>query len=303
MEPDWALWRSFEAVVAEGSLSGAARRLGLSQPTIGRHIDALERALGVVLFERRLQGFKPTETALRLAEPVAAARQALAFARNMAEGASESPVGSVRITASEVFSHYILPAMLRRLREEHPRIALEIVPSDSAENLLLREADIAIRMFRPTQLDLISRHIGDLSLTCCAHEDYLARRGRPVDMMALSGHDLIGLDRSDLILRGARALGAELRREDFMLRSDSQTLGWEMLKSGLGIGFAQRVLVEGTPGMVSLLPEIRIAPLGVWLTTHKELFTSRRIRVIYAALATMLAHYIAAAPKGAAQQS
>lgn len=291
LEPDWTLWRSFEAVVSEGSLSGGARRLGLSQPTLGRHVEALEQALGLALFERTLRGLKPTEAGLRLYEPVRAARGALGEARAIAEGQSVELAGTVRITASDIFSHYILPGLLRPVRIAYPDVALEIVPSDSVENLLLREADIAIRMFRPTQLDLVTRHICDLPLVCCAHKSYLDRHGRPEALADLLGHDLIGLDRSDLIIAGARANGLEVSRSDFVLRSDSQTLGWELIKAGLGIGFAQENLVRRTKGMQALLPEIRIPPLEVWLTAHRELFTSRRIRAIYDALSEALSAY------------
>ncbi len=284
LEPDWTLWRSFEAVVSEGSLSGAARRLGLSQPTLGRHVEALEKALGLTLFERTLKGLKPTEAGLRLYEPVMAARSALGGARAIAEGQSVELAGSVRITASDIFSHYVLPDMLVGIRTAYPDVALEIVPSDSVENLLLREADIAIRMFRPTQLDLVTRHIADLPIVCCAHCAYLDRRGRPQTPADLFDHALIGLDRSDLIIAGARANGLNVSRSDFVLRTDSQTLGWELVRAGLGIGFMQEYLVRRTKGMEALLPDLMIPSLEIWLTAHRELFTSRRIRAIYDAL-------------------
>lgn len=294
IEPDWALWRSFAAVVSEGSLSAAARTLGLSQPTLGRHIEALEQTLGVPLFERSLSGLKPNEAALRLFEPVAAARTALAEAMMRAEGAQPDPAGVVRITASTVMANYLLPEILRELRARHPAIALEIVPSDAAENLLLREADIAIRMFRPTQLELVSRRIGEIEVTAAAHERYLARHGTPETVEELAGHTLIGFDRSELILRAAREMGLALRREDFALRTDSQTHMWELVKAGLGIGFAQKGLVETTPGLRALLPDMRIPAMPVWLTAHRELFTSHRIRAIYDGLAEGLAKHMTA---------
>ncbi|HEY4199043.1 MAG TPA: LysR family transcriptional regulator [Devosiaceae bacterium] len=290
--PDWSLWRSFAAVIADGSLSAAARSLGLSQPTLGRHIEALEAALGVPLFERTLQGLKPTESALRLYEPVSSARHALAEAALLAAGAQGELGGSVRITASTVVSSYVLPALLAPLRIEFPTISLEIVPSDSAENILMREADIAIRMFRPTQLELITRKLGAIDIRCCAHQDYLARRGTPQQTSDLYDHDLIGMDRSDLLIQGARHAGFDLSRDNFALRTDSQTLMWELIKAGLGVGFAQEPLIRATPGMTLLLPEIDIQPLEVWLTTHRELFTNRRIRAIYDRLATALLGYI-----------
>jgi DNA-binding transcriptional LysR family regulator len=296
-DPDWSLWRSFGAVVEHGSLSAAARALGLSQPTLGRHVEALEQALGMSLFERTLSGFRPTETALRLYEPVRQAETALAEASLVAEGASSALTGSLRLTSSTVMCHYVLPAILLDLREKFPQVAIELVPSDAAENLLLREADIAVRMFRPTQLELITRHLGDIPLTACAHETYLAGHGRPETPADLAKFDLIGLDRSDLLTSGARALGFPLQRSDFVLRTDSQTNGFELIRAGLGIGFAQAGLVADTPGLVALLPNLRPPPLEVWLTTHRELFTSRRVRAMYDALGEGLTRYLARIPK------
>jgi DNA-binding transcriptional LysR family regulator len=291
-DPDWALWRSFSAVVAEGSLSAAARKIGYSQPTLGRHIETLEQQLGLVLFDRTLQGLKPTPTALRLYEPVQAAEQSLAHAAMVAEGSTAQLEGTVRITASAVTSHYILPAMMRDLRRDFPAIALELVPSDSVENLLLRESDIAVRMFRPTQLELIARKIGEIPVVACAHQSYLGAHGTPQTPQDLLEHDLIGFDRSDVLTSTARAMGFDLERNDFAVRTDSQTAMWEMMRAGLGIGFAQRGLVHETPGMRELLPMIVPPPLEVWLTTHRDLFLSPRIRAIYDRLAAGFSDYL-----------
>jgi len=292
-EPDWSLWRSFAAVVEHGSLSAAARVLGLSQPTLGRHVEALEAALGVTLFERTLAGLKPTDTALKLFEPVVGAQRALSEAALMAEGSSAALAGSVRITASTVMSHYVLPPLLAELRRSFLGIALELVPSDSVENLLLREADIAVRMFRPTQLELIARKLGEIPIVACAHQSYIERRGAPRTVAELLDHDLVGFDRSDLIISTARRLGFELQRADFVLRTDSQTAMWELLKAGLGIGFAQAGMVQDAPGMRVVLPDFAVPPLEVWLTTHRELFTSRRIRAIYDRLGEGLTNHLA----------
>lgn len=292
-EPDWTLWRSFAAVIEKGSLSAAARSLGLTQPTIGRHVEELERQLETTLFIRTLQGLKPTETGLRLYEPVERARQALAEAALRAEGSSDQLSGTVRITSSEVTCHYVLPPLLTGLRQAFPGIAVELVPSDSSENLMLREADIAVRMFRPRQLDLVTRKLGAIPIVATAHETYLARRGRPEVPEELMGHDLIGYDRSDLLIEGARQLGFDLKRDDFMLRTDSQTAIWELAKAGLGITFAQAGIVRETPGMVHLFGDFGPPPLEVWLTTHRELFTSRRIRAIYDRLGEDLSLYLA----------
>jgi DNA-binding transcriptional LysR family regulator len=290
--PDWTLWRSFAAVVADGSLSAAARRLGLSQPTLGRHVEALETDLGVALFDRTLQGLKPTEAALRLYEPVREAEKALAEAAMVAEGSATELAGTVRITSSTVTSNYILPPILRDIRTEFPSIAVELVPSESVENLLLREADIAVRMFRPTQLELIARKLGEIPIVACAHESYLLARGTPQGVNDLVSHDLIGFDRSEVILTVAKAMGFDLKRSNFTVRTDSQTAMWELMRAGLGIGFAQLGMVREAPGMRRLLPGFFAPPLEVWLTTHRELYLSRRIRTIYDRLAEGLLSYL-----------
>lgn len=292
-DPDWALWRSFAAVMADGSLSAAGRRIGYSQPTLGRHIEALEQQLGVLLFDRTLQGLRPTATAIRLYEPVKAAEQALSEAALVAEGSAGQIDGTVRITSSTVVSHYLLPPMLRDIRRDFPGIAIELVPTDSVENLLLRESDIAVRMFRPTQLELISRRLGDFPIVACAHQSYLGRRGTPETPEDLLAHDLIGYDRSDALIAEAKRMGFDLERSNFVLRTDSHTASWQLLTAGLGIGFAQRGLVRETPGMRELLPMLTPPPLEVWLTTHRELFLSPRIRAIYDRLAVALTDYIA----------
>jgi DNA-binding transcriptional LysR family regulator len=295
-EPDWSLWRSFAAVVKHGSLSAAARALGLSQPTVGRHVETLEGSLGLSLFDRTLTGLRPTEAALRLYGPVSGAQEMLAEAAILAEGAQEGASGTVRITASAMISSYVLPAILLPIRRQFPRISIELVPSDSAENLLLREADIAIRMFRPTQLELVTRHLGDIPIVPAAHDIYLQNRPAPQTIEDLWSHDLLGFDRSDAILVHAQSLGVTLTRDNFVLRSDDQPALWEMMKAGLGIGFAQANLVNQTAGMRVLPIDLRIPDLPVWLTTHRELFTSYRIRAVYDALAAGLNTYIRSTP-------
>ncbi len=285
------MWRSFGAVIEQGSLSGAARQLGVSQPTIGRHIQTLENELGATLFIRTIKGFEPNASAMRLFEQVKMAKNSLSEAAILAEGSNTKLSGAVRITASTITSHYILPKMLADIREQFPSIEIELVPSDSAENLLMRECDIAVRMFRPTQLELIARKIGVSPMTCCAHTQFLKKNGTPKNIEDLYDFDLVGFDRSELLISVARQLGFDLQRHHFTLRTDSQTAMWEMIKAGLGIGFAQTVLVDAEPEIETILPQLVIPPLQIWLTTHKELFTSARIRVIYDRLGELLGNY------------
>ncbi|AVX03072.1 HTH-type transcriptional regulator CysL [Maritalea myrionectae] len=291
IEPDWFLWRSFLAVMEEGSLSAAARKLGASQPTIGRHIEELETSLNVVLFDRTGRGLNPTQLAHQMVNTVRSAKSSLAEAQLMASGSTQLLDGTVRITASQILSHHILPGILKKARQTYPTIQLEMVPSDSAENLLLREADIAIRMFRPSQLDVVAKKIGMVPLCACAHQSYLDLHGTPTTPDELFGHELLGLDRQEDIIKVARMIGFDLKREDFAIRTDSQTAIWQMAMQGLGISFAQASLIDATPGMARLVPQLKIPPMEMWLAAHKDVHRAKRIRVIYDLLAEALIPY------------
>ena len=217
---DWSLLRAFLAVAETGSLSAAARALGASQPTMGRQIAALETALGATLFHRAARGFTLTETGDALTLPARAMREAAGAVALIGAGQAAQLEGTVRITASVVVSAFHLPPILARLRAEEPLIALELVPSDSTTNLLYREADIAVRMFRPGQLDLVTRYLGDMPLGIYAAKSYLDRRGTPRQAADLTQHDVLGYDRSTLIEDGFRQMGFAVDRGFFKLRVD-----------------------------------------------------------------------------------
>ena len=288
MALDWSLLQSFIAVAGEGSLSAAARALGGSQPTMGRHIGALESELGVRLFERTAGGLELTPTGLELldhARRMAAAANHLSLA---AEGRAEAVAGTIRITASEIVATYILPEILTALRRAEPEIEIELVASDRSENLLQREADIAVRMYRPTQADVFTRKVGDLQLGMFAAESYVARRGAPQSIEDFRGHDIIGYDRGDEIIRGFRAAGLDVGRHFFSFRCDNQVVCWRMVVAGYGIGFNQTSIGEGEPGITRLAVDTALPALPVWLTAHSELKTSHRVRRVFDFLAEQL---------------
>jgi DNA-binding transcriptional LysR family regulator len=275
---DWNLIRSFVAVAETGSLSAAARRIGVSQPTLGRHIAELEAALGVALFRRGRSGYDLTESGMALVERGrAVGEQAAAFAR-LAEGRTEAISGTVRITASEIIAAYVLPEMTARLAVAEPDIEVEIVASNRVENLLRRDADIAIRMTEPAQLDLVARRIADLPLVACAARSYLARKGRPERPEDLLDHELVGFDRGTELIEGFAAMGVGIDRHAFRFRSDNQIVLWEALKAGNGIGFGQAALVAREPLLEAVLPALRLPVLPMWLAMHRDVRTSARIR-------------------------
>lgn len=285
---DWSLIGALLAVAEAGSLSAAARRLGLSQPTLGRQVQAAEAALGVAVFRRHARGLELTETGAALMEPAREMRAAAAKLMLAAAGQETRLSGTVRITASVVISQRVLPALLTRLRREEPGIEIELHPTDQSDNLLYGEADIALRMYRPEQLDVITRHLGDIPLGLFAAQSYLDRRGWPATEAELFRHDWVGLDRDDLMIRGLRDLGYRLERGFFGLRCDDQAVYWRLVEEGGGIGVCQRHLGRQAAGLVELFPGFRLPVLPLWLTAHQALRQSPRIRRVWDFLAARL---------------
>ena len=282
---DWALVRSFLAVLDAGSLMGAARKLQAQQPTLSRHVAELEAQLGTPLFERTGRGVTPTTAALAIAD---AARQMEAGADSLARVLSvqrESTTGTVRITTSQVAASYLLPSVLAALQAEEPGIAIELAASNQISNLLRREADIAVRMVRPAQATLVARKLADLPIVACAHDSYLQRAGKPRQPLDLLQHRLIGYDRDDLLLRGFAALGFAITRENFALRTDDQVAYGRLIAAGAGIGFVAAYNIRHWPGVVPVLPMLQIPPLPCWLAVHREIRGSRLVRRVYDYLA------------------
>ena len=278
---DWSLVRSFLAVLEHGSLLAAARQLQTSQPTVGRHVAQLEAQLGVVLFDRTGRGLIPTHSALRLAESARAMQSGAEQLARSAMGADRATAGTVRITASQPVSCYVLPPLLAQMRLSLPEVQVELVASNAVSNLLRREADIAVRMVPPEQATLIARRVGKVVLGACAHQDYLRRRGMPRQACDLLAHDLIGGDRNDDTLKGFAAQGLKVERQHFALRTDDLIAVWQAVRAGLGIGFVSEQLIRTDAAVIPVLPKLKIAPLPVWLAVHKEIRTNQRIRAVY----------------------
>ena len=282
---DWSLVRSFLAVLDHGSLLGAARQLRSSQPTIGRHVAELEHQLGVVLFERTGRGLVPTEAATRLAEAARVMQSGADQLARSVSGSERAASGTVRITASQPVACYVLPPLLAQMRLVLPEVQIELVASNAVDNLLRREADIAVRMVQPEQVTLIARRVGKVAMRLCAHQDYLRRRGVPRQPADLLSHELIGGDRNDGILKGFTARGFAITREQFAFRTDDVIAAWQAVRAGLGVGVISDHLIRTDPAVVPLLPQVRIDPIPVWLAVHREIRTSQRIRAVYDYLA------------------
>ena len=291
-EPNWDLYRSFLAVLDGGSLSAAARALGLAQPTLGRHIEALEGALGHALFVRSQHGYLPTEHALQL-KPYAEALAATAAALLRAASGSAGQVrGAVRISASEIVACEVLPPILARLHRQYPALQIELAATNHPADLLRREADIAVRMLRPVQQALVARRIGAVELGLHAHRDYLARRGTPASLAELPAHALIGFDHENAFIRSMKHHLGDLTRANFALRSDSDLAQLAALRAGFGIGICQAGIARRDPALVRLLADAFAPTLDTWLVMHEDLRESKRCSVVFAALADGLASWI-----------
>lgn len=291
-EPSWDFYRTFLTVLQEGSLSAAARELGLTQPTIGRHIDALESIIGFQLFIRSPQGLIPTEAAIDLrphAEQLASNAAALLRA---ATGQGGGVRGTVRISASEVIGIEVLPPMLSALNDRHADLIIELSVSDAVEDLLRQEADIAVRMVAPEQDALITRRIGGIPLGLHAHRRYLDKHGFPEKLEDLRKHRTIGFDRESAFVRTIRKRVPllDLMRPSF--RADSNLAQLAAIRAGFGIGVCQVELAKRDPDIVRLFEREFELPLETFVVMHENLKTTPRCRATFDALVEGLLAYI-----------
>lgn len=286
---DWNLIRAFLATAEAGSLSAAARELKLTQPTLSRQVSALEASLGILLFDRVGRSLVLTPSGRELLVHVRRMGQAAEDLALMASGQAQSVEGLVKISASDIVAAYVLPPLLRKLHEREPGISVEVVASNGLSDILRREADIAIRHVRPAQPDLVGRRCRDSAAHLYAARSYLDAHGRPERIEDLARADFVGFIRVEelvAVLRDERGLPLSL--ENFRWSANSFVVALEMVRQGLGIGVVQREAAERHDDIVQVMPQLEPFTIPVWLATHAELHTSRRIRLVFDFLAEML---------------
>ncbi|WP_437618194.1 LysR family transcriptional regulator [Sorangium sp. So ce1151] len=290
-EPSWDLYGAFLAVMRTGSLSAAARALDVAQPTVRRQIEQLESQLGVVLFTRAPNGLVPTELALATlpyAESIAASARALVRAVSSPTAADR---GTVRVTCSEVVGAEVLPPMLAALLVAHPRLQIELVATNRNEDLLRRDADVAVRMVEPTQAGLVRRCAGRVEIGLFATKAYLAVHAAPTSLAGLVPHHaLIGADRSRAIIDAIAAAGLVTTPRDYAFRSDSDIAKLAAVRAGLGIGVCQLPLSRRPVPLVRVLPALAFH-LDVWVVMHEDLRAVRRVRLVFEHLVAQLGAY------------
>lgn len=290
--PDWSLFRSFLAVLQEGSLSAAGRVLGLSQPTVGRHVQALEDALGHQLFTRSPDGLLPTAAAEALRPKAEALAAAAAALLRTASGLPGEDVGTVRITASEIVAAEVIAPILAGLQADHPGIVVELLVSNRLQDLLRRDADIAVRMAAPQQEALLARRIGEMDLGLFAAPAYLARRPAPRDVTDLfARHATVGFDTALSYTRTFQLEGAPVTRERFTFRTDSDAAQFAAIRAGCGIGVCHGPLAR-RDGLQPILPAVFAPKVGMWLCMHEDQKTVPQCRLVFDRLAEGLKAYI-----------
>ncbi len=286
---DWNRARAFLITAEEGSLSAAARALGVAQPTLGRQVDALEEELGVVLFGTRRAGIHAHAQRPRAAGSCPRHGDAANRVSLAAAGQSQSIEGTICIAASEVHAAFLLPPIIAKLRRAEPGIQIEIVASTRASDLRRREADIAIRNFPPTEPDLIAKKIRDVPARLYATPSYLERIGNPRLPHDLRRAEFISIDSSGVFLKGLNALGLNITERNFPIVTENYLVMWELVKHGLGVGIQDGNIGDAEPLVKRALPELEPIVFPIWLVAHRELSTSRRVRVVFDLLAEELA--------------
>lgn len=285
---DWNKARAFLVTAEEGSLSAAARALGMAQPTLGRQVDGLEQELGIVLFERVGRGLTLTPSGLELLEHVREMGEAASRVSMTALGQSQALEGAICISASETYAAVLLPPIIAKLRKLEPGIQVEIVVANHASDLRRREADIAIRNFRPTEPDLIAKKIGDAEAVLYATPDYIRKISNPTKPYDLRNAEFVNMDHGGMMLKGLNTLGLGLTEANFPLLTESYLVMWELVRQGAAIGILDAYIGDADPIVRRVLPDLEPLVFPIWLVSHRELTTSRRIRRVYDYLAEEL---------------
>ena len=286
---DWNLIRAFLTTAEEGSLSAAARKLHLTQPTLSRQVAALEQNLGILLFERvgrRLELTQGGRELLDHSRTMGTAADRISLA---ALGQSQSISGEIRITASDIYSAILLPPILHRLRVLAPALKINVIADNDIRDILRREADIAIRHVRPEQPDLIARLARQATASLYASTGYLDTRGRPETLADLANHDFISFGNDAEMLEFFLPLGMPLKLQNFTISSQSGIVSWELAKQGFGIIMMPDDVAETVSGIERVLPKMAAVEFPIWLVTHRELHTSRRIRLVFDLLVEAMA--------------
>ena len=276
----WELIQAFSTVAKSGSLSKAAKALNTSQPTLSRQIALLEKRLEITLFERSTQGLKITDLGAKLIESSDMMLQASEQFMRTASGSTLSLAGNVRISANEVIGLYYLPEAITEFNQRYPEIQVEIDISNQSTSLHKRDADIALRMFRPTQPELIAKRLPNIELNFVASNDYLRKYGHPKNLQEIAQHTLIGYDKDSQFIKSIKKLGFPISEKDFYLKTDFLPLQIELARKGAGITITHKHLINQWSELNEIMSDVTLPHLELWLVCHADVQHNRRIRVL-----------------------
>ena len=279
---DWNHIRAFLITAEEGTLSAAAIALGSTQPTLSRQVAALEEELGVTLFERVAQRLVLTESGIELLEYARKMGDvALDFSLSVS-GQSQQLEGSVSISVSELTAVYTMTKIIAKLRKEEPHINIEVVVTNEPSDLKRREADIAIRNFYPSQNDLIAKKLGKEVIWLYGTKQYLSQFKNKNDSSQLSDIQIIGFETGDSAINLLNNGGWKLSKANFSLITSFQFLQLALCKEDQGLIFFPEELATHEPKLVRAFEHLGpIMELPVWLVSHQELRTNRRVRRVF----------------------
>lgn len=280
---DWNHARAFLVTVDKGTHSAAARALGMSQPTLGRQVAALEQELGMALFERNGQKLALTPAGALLVEHARAMGEAAVELSLVASGHSDSIAGRICISATEAMAMMVLPALMKKLKRRYPSMVVDIIASNNTSDLKRREADIAIRSYRPTQPDLIARKLADISASLYATPEYLQTLPNPLTLDSLADARFVGFNGGDNqnYINSLSDYGLHIGEENFSVNADSHLVHWELTKQGLGIGVMPTTIGDVEPAVVRVIPQRSFYKGELWLVSHRELRMNTRVRAVF----------------------
>jgi DNA-binding transcriptional LysR family regulator len=275
---DWNDLRYLLAIARAGTLTGAARDLGVEHTTVGRRLAALESALGARLFTRGPDGFALTHAGheiLPLAEEIAARIESI---ERRVSGQDAKIEGTVRLTTSEALSGYFVK-QFAALRERHPGLMVEILSGNRAFDLMRGEADLAVRVRETTESELVTRKIGSAGWTLYATPAYVERKGLPSAPEDLGSHDVIGFDSSMGAVPGALWLEEHAKGSHVVMRANSIVAALNAAIFGLGVGVLPCFMADPEPALQRLSPRV-LGARDVFLVVHPDLARVARVRAV-----------------------
>ena len=287
----WRLIKSFLITAKFGSLSAAAHNSGVSQPTISRDILQLEKQTGLSLFERTTKGLSLTEHGQNLLSSAQGMDKFANQFERVAFGLADELAGDLRVSANENIGYFILPSLIKKFRDRYPQIAVDLVIDNKESNLNKREADIALRMFRPSQADLYVKKLMNIPLSFYATQEYLDKHKSPENIQDLLNHTLIGFDQNMMLVSSAVGENMGVSREDFFLRTDSLLSQIALIRSGAGIGVTHKMVAQRYPELIQVIPQLTLPALELWSVCHRDIQQNNRIKAFMRFLSDELTSY------------